>query len=120
MLDLTKAVEAADQELLGFTGECTCHEMYTGRSLHDPDCQFHLMFGAGHDAVHAALPHIIEALRLEADLDAGINMANAFSGGAGTPLDKDAFVRFYEAAHATKWLAARAEKTNDTQVITPL
>jgi hypothetical protein len=27
--------------LLGYTGECTCHEGYTGRNLIDPECTYH-------------------------------------------------------------------------------
>jgi hypothetical protein len=27
--------------LLGYTGECTCHEGYTGRNLIDPECSYH-------------------------------------------------------------------------------
>lgn len=27
--------------LLGYTGECTCYEGYTGRNLIDPECSYH-------------------------------------------------------------------------------
>lgn len=73
-----------------------------------------------HRVLCAALPHIIEALRAEADLDAGINVATVFSGGAGTPVDAEAWNRWQTAVGAVEWLTKRAEKKNDTQVITPL
>lgn len=55
-----EALYAAQDALLGYTGECACHEGYSGRNLIDPECRYHdVPPEAARAILEAAGPHML-------------------------------------------------------------
>ena len=93
---------------LGDVVRCRCHEAYTGRGMHDPDCQCDSA-----DAVKAVSEEIAalqaRVAELEAERDEADDLANAaFADGASNN------IRLAEAAHRIELLETRTKEAVET------